>query len=283
MSSEQFGLQITKIVKALIDFYNIRENRDIDLTNAMLRCFTVLWIVMLTACSTVSQSLNQNEREIQLAESEFIQEISKATVLIKNYSNTYNGVIISPNGYIITTSHGINNGLQRVYLFNDKVYPAKQIYCEDRIDLCLFKIETETYLPFLPIAHNHDVMDSVFIIGKLSNRSLYTTEGKILLKDIDMKLNHRQLEKGIIHSAGIVTGFSGGPVLNNRGELLGINLAYFQSPQARKVASLSLMEYAVFINNVIKMHQVFNNKKRKNKMEKYSELIQLYSSGLQAN
>ncbi len=65
---------------------------------------------------------------------------------------TGSGVIISPDGYIITNNHVIENASElEVTLNNNKIYKAELIGSDPKTDIALIKVESEDQLPFIPL------------------------------------------------------------------------------------------------------------------------------------
>ena len=143
------------------------------------------------------------------------------------------GVIISPDGYIITNNHVIEGSDHiTVALNNKKEYDAKLIGTDPNTDIALLKIEA-TGLPYLEYANSDDVElgEWVLAVGNPYNLTSTVTAGIISAKARELGINPRamSLESFLQTDAVVNPGNSGGALVNARGELIGINTA-IESP-----------------------------------------------------
>jgi serine protease Do len=138
------------------------------------------------------------------------------------------GVIIDPNGYIVTNNHVIDKASDiKVYLHDKKEYPAKIIGADPKTDLAIIKIEA-TGLPHLKWG-NYDelqVGDIVLAVGSPFGLSQTVTMGIISALGRG-NVGIADYEDFIQTDASINPGNSGGALVNLKGELIGINTAIF--------------------------------------------------------
>src|SRR6059036_3438994 len=136
------------------------------------------------------------------------------------------GVIIDPNGYIVTNNHVVDRASDiKVYLSNKKDYPAKIIGVDPKTDLAIIKIEA-TNLPYLKWG-NYDelqVGDIVLAVGSPFGLSQTVTMGIISALGRG-NVGIADYEDFIQTDASINPGNSGGALVNLKGELIGINTA----------------------------------------------------------
>ncbi len=142
---------------------------------------------------------------------------------------TGSGVIISPDGYIITNNHVINGAKKiEVTLNNKTTYEAEIIGFDKSSDIALLKINANE-LPFLPFgdSNNLRVGEWVLAVGNPYNLTSTVTAGIVSAKarDINMLGNSNRIESFIQTDAAVNPGNSGGALVNTRGELIGINTA----------------------------------------------------------
>lgn len=144
------------------------------------------------------------------------------------------GVIISPNGYIITNNHVIEDAEKiEVILNNQKKYKAKLIGTDSNIDIALLKISEKTKLPFIYFSNsdNVEVGEWVLAIGNPFGLNSTVTAGIVSAKSRNLGIIKRNkntsipIESFIQTDAAINPGNSGGALLNFKGELIGINTA----------------------------------------------------------
>ena len=136
------------------------------------------------------------------------------------------GVIISPDGYIVTNNHVIQkaNKLQ-VTLNNNQSYEAEVIGTDPKSDIALIKIDAENldYLPFGD-SNNAQIGEWVLAVGNPFNLTSTVTAGIISAKSRDLGMD-RNISSFIQTDAAVNPGNSGGALVNTRGELIGINTA----------------------------------------------------------
>jgi serine protease Do len=139
------------------------------------------------------------------------------------------GVIISADGEILTNFHVVD-GLRggevslQVKTADGKTYPAKVVQKDKELDIALIKIEA-THLPFASLGDSDamKVGEWVVAIGNPLGLEHTVTQGIISAKG--RKLGGAGLESFLQTDAAINRGNSGGPLLNLRGEVIGINTA----------------------------------------------------------
>ncbi len=139
---------------------------------------------------------------------------------------TGSGVIISPDGYIITNSHVVADATQiEITLNNKKVYKATLIGSDDSNDISLVKIDA-TDLPHITFADSDAVKigEWVLAVGNPYNLTSTVTAGIVSAKGRDL-VGNNNIESFIQTDAAVNPGNSGGALVNTRGELIGINTA----------------------------------------------------------
>ena len=139
------------------------------------------------------------------------------------------GVITSPEGYIVTNNHVVENAQAlEVNLHDGRSYPATIVGTDPSTDLAVIKIE-ETDLPFLPFGNSDqvEVGEWVLAVGNPFNLSSTVTAGIVSAKarNINILKEQTAIESFIQTDAAVNPGNSGGALVNSRGELIGINTA----------------------------------------------------------
>ncbi|WP_163518090.1 trypsin-like peptidase domain-containing protein [Gelidibacter japonicus] len=139
---------------------------------------------------------------------------------------TGSGVIISPDGYIITNNHVINGAQKLSITLNDnRTYDAELIGTDEKTDIALLKIDAETDLSFATFGDSDQakVGEWVLAVGNPFNLTSTVTAGIISAKSRDLSGVNSQ--SFIQTDAAVNPGNSGGALVNTRGELIGINTA----------------------------------------------------------
>ncbi|WP_313307467.1 Do family serine endopeptidase [Epilithonimonas hominis] len=141
------------------------------------------------------------------------------------------GVIISPDGYIISNNHVVAGANKlEVVLSNKKSYIATLVGTDPNTDISLLKIE-EKGLPYLNFANSDmvEVGQWVLAVGNPLGLNSTVTAGIVSAKgrsiDILSQQSRTPIESFIQTDATINPGNSGGALVNVNGDLIGINTA----------------------------------------------------------
>ncbi len=139
------------------------------------------------------------------------------------------GVIISPDGYIITNNHVIANASQlEVTLNNNRTYTADLVGTDPKTDIALIKINTDDDdFAFIPFGDSNalKIGEWVLAVGNPFNLTSTVTAGIISAKARDLNEFDGNPQSFIQTDAAVNRGNSGGALVNTRGELIGINTA----------------------------------------------------------
>lgn len=137
------------------------------------------------------------------------------------------GVIVSNEGHVVTNHHVVA-GQQKIQvtLHGGKALPAHLIGEDTLLDIAVLKIEGDG--PFTPLklgdSSQAQVGQLVFAVGNPFGLGETVTQGIISAKERSLSDNQRDLFQT---DAAINPGNSGGPLVNLRGEIIGINVAIF--------------------------------------------------------
>lgn len=140
---------------------------------------------------------------------------------------TGSGVIISPDGYIITNNHVIAGSSELTVTLNDNsTFVAKIIGTDDKTDIALLKIDTEQDLPYTIFGDSDQakIGEWVLAVGNPFNLTSTVTAGIISAKSRDLT-GGRNTQSFIQTDAAVNPGNSGGALVNVNGDLIGINTA----------------------------------------------------------
>jgi len=140
---------------------------------------------------------------------------------------TGSGVVISPDGYIITNNHVIDHATDlEITLNNQKKYKATLIGTDPESDIALLKIEAAEKLAYIPFANSDAIKigEWVLAVGNPYNLTSTVTAGIVSAKGRDLQGNSG-IDSFIQTDAAVNPGNSGGALVNTRGELVGINTA----------------------------------------------------------
>ncbi len=163
------------------------------------------------------------------------------------------GIIATSDGYIITNQHvvGARPGRIEVTLYNGETLEGKTVWSESSLDLAVVKIDGENY-PFCKLGDAKDlrVGESVYAIGNPLSMQFQRTVTAGIVSALGRSISienedgeQSYMEDLIQTDASINPGNSGGPLINSRGEVVGINTV--------KVSSAEGMGFAVPINTCV--------------------------------
>jgi serine protease Do len=141
------------------------------------------------------------------------------------------GVIISPDGYIVTNNHVVQDASKIEIVLNDKrSYEGTIVGTDPSTDLAVVKVK-ETNLPFLGYGNSDDLQigEWVLAVGNPFNLTSTVTAGIVSAKARNINIlgtpDGTSIESFIQTDAAVNRGNSGGALVNTRGELVGINAA----------------------------------------------------------
>ena len=154
------------------------------------------------------------------------------------------GFIIDREGYLLTNNHVIE-GAERitVTLADGRVFRGEVVGADPAIDVALVRIANAINLPEAPLGNSDDLRPGEWVcaIGNPLGYVHSVTVGVVSF--IGRKLFDQSLDDYIQTDAAINLGNSGGPLINSRGEVVGINSAI--SPRASNIG------FAVPINQAV--------------------------------
>lgn len=162
------------------------------------------------------------------------------------------GVILSGDGYIVTNNHVIEGAQKIAVILNDnREFEAKLVGADPTTDLAVLKIDG-TNLPWLRYGDSDALRlgEWVLAVGNPFNLTSTVTAGIVSAKARNIGINTADysIESFIQTDAAVNPGNSGGALVNQRGELVGINTAI-----ASRTGSFAGYSFAVPISIVRKV------------------------------
>jgi serine protease Do len=144
-------------------------------------------------------------------------------------TSTGSGVIISPDGYIVTNNHVLEGSDEIEVALNDRrKFIAKVVGSDPSTDLALLKIQTQN-LPTLVFGNSDSLLvgEWVLAVGNPFELNSTVTAGIVSAKarNINILEDASSIESFIQTDAVVNPGNSGGALVNTKGELVGINTA----------------------------------------------------------
>jgi serine protease Do len=159
------------------------------------------------------------------------------------------GVVIDPRGFILTNQHVVDEVHSlRVRLADGTTTAARILARDPDADLALVKIDVRKPLPTMPLGTSSDLLvgETVIAIGNAFGYEHTVTVGVVSAVSRDVALNKDVSYKALIQTdASINPGNSGGPLLNVKGELVGLNVAIRAGAQG--------IGFAIPVDSVVKV------------------------------
>ena len=144
----------------------------------------------------------------------------------KKKVGTGSGVIISPDGYIITNYHVIENSSEVIVTTNNnKEYEAEIIGFDEVTDIAVLKIDSNIKLDYIFFGDSDSTLigEWVLAVGNPYNLNSTVTAGIVSSKSRDLNEYDQKNQSFIQTDAAVNFGNSGGALVNIQGELIGIN------------------------------------------------------------
>jgi len=164
------------------------------------------------------------------------------------------GVVISPDGYIVTNNHVVADASEVTVTFNDRyTTTAKVVGTDPGTDIAVLKVEENKALSYMEFGNSDDVKlgQWVLAVGYPLSLDATVTAGIVSAKSRSLGINRQQshsaIESFIQTDAAVNPGNSGGALVNTNGQLIGINSAI-----ASPTGSYAGYSYAIPANIVRK-------------------------------
>jgi len=153
--------------------------------------------------------------------SQIVQGVLPSVVSIITDKGRGSGAFISNDGYIVTNNHVIDEANQiNVYTYDKKLFGAVIIGADKEFDIAVLKVNA-TYIPIeLDDSTQVKVGEKVIALGNPGGLDFTVTEG--IVSATDRKISST-LPGYIQIDVALNPGNSGGPLVNTRGKLIGIN------------------------------------------------------------
>ena len=149
------------------------------------------------------------------------------------------GVVISPDGYVLTNYHVIENATEVIVtLPGGEEFEAEIIGTDYITDLALLKLNGRNF-PYATLGDSYDLIIGEWVIALGNPFGLFdiskqptATAGIISAVDMDFGPQKGRVYKDMIQTAAAINrGNSGGPLVNSMGEVIGINTFIYTASQ----------------------------------------------------
>jgi len=228
-------------------------NDKIDLNNKDLQSKINTLTSSISSVSSAQTSLQEQLGEIKATTSAdfsgIIEQEIKGVVTIKTDVSQGTGFIITSDGYVMTNYHVIEGAKAAgVFTYESKQYSVSLIGAEEAMDLALLKIQGNFHELELGNSDDVKIGEKVIAIGNPLGLSFTATEGIISAKD---RVGINKLPYYFQTDVSLNPGNSGGPLINAKGEVIGIN--NFKISGAENIGFALEINYAKQIINQISL------------------------------
>ncbi len=209
----------TKFISNPVSAFSVNNNTQKNLGTSSLPDLTFAAIKTIDAVVHVKNTSIVEESD-SWALQFFYGDDSKKKV------GTGSGVIISPDGYIITNYHVIENSSEVIVTTNNnKEYEAEIIGFDEVTDIAVLKIDSNIKLDYIFFGDSDSTLigEWVLAVGNPYNLNSTVTAGIVSSKSRDLNEYDQKNQSFIQTDAAVNFGNSGGALVNIQGELIGIN------------------------------------------------------------
>ena len=185
---------------------------------------------------------------------------------LREVKSSGSGVVISPDGYVITNDHVVENAsMIIVTLPGGEEYEAEVIGVDQLTDLALLKLDGENF-PYVKTGNSDNLIIGEWVIALGNPFGLFdvnqqptATVGIVSGKDMDFGQQGARVFQGMIQTdAAINPGNSGGPLVNVLGEIIGINTFIYTGGRSKQ-GSIGI-GFAIPINRALKIVKELRSK-----------------------
>src|SRR5512145_896221 len=191
---------------------------------------------------SVRDDMNFNGTFTQVI-SDLVQQVMPALAIVRGHRfGAGAGIVWDANGLILTNNHVVGRQTPIVVLQNDGEYESRLIARDPDVDLALLSIEATGLTPLKPVAAPPRVGEMVFALGHPWGQRNTVTRG--IVSALVHAHNRRGDSLPIVRSdTPLAPGNSGGPLVNVKGEVVGINAMIVGGDQSVSIAASVASEF----------------------------------------
>lgn len=174
---------------------------------------------------------------------EFVQQVLPSLVVVRGRRfGAGAGIVWDANGLILTNNHVVGRHMPIVLLQDDREYESKLVARDPDVDLALLSIEATNLTPLRPASASPRIGEMVFAFGHPWGQRNTVTRG--IISALVSAQNRRGEKLPIVRSdASLAPGNSGGPLVNAKGEVIGINAMIVGGDQSVSIAASVAVDF----------------------------------------
>jgi len=187
---------------------------------------------------------------------ELVQQVMPSLVIVRGHRfGAGAGIVWDAKGLILTNNHVVGRHNPMVILQNDREYPSRLIARDADMDLALLSIDAVDLTPLKPAPVAPRVGEMVFAFGHPWGQRNTVTRG--IVSALVHAHNRRGDKLPVIRSdVPLAPGNSGGPLVNAKGEVVGINAMIVGGDQSVSIAASVAND---FVKKVHKAERIPND------------------------
>jgi serine protease Do len=174
---------------------------------------------------------------------DLVQQVLPSLVVVRGHRfGAGSGIVWEANGLILTNNHVVGRHNPIVLLQNDGEYESRLVARDPDVDLALLSIEATGLTPLRPVPVSPRVGEMVFAFGHPWGQRNTVTRG--IVSALVSAQNRRGDQLPVIRSdTPLAPGNSGGPLVNAKGEVVGINAMIVGGDQSVSIAASVASEF----------------------------------------
>src|SRR5512143_3203082 len=168
---------------------------------------------------------------------DLVQQVLPSLVVVRGHRHgAGSGIVWDSNGLILTNNHVVGRHTPIVMLQDDREYESKLVARDPDVDLALLSIDTAGLTPLKPVSVSPRVGEMVFAFGHPWGQRNTVTRG--IVSALGSAQNRRGDTLPIVRSdTPLAPGNAGGPLVNAKGEVVGINAMIIGGDQSVSIAA----------------------------------------------
>ena len=175
--------------------------------------------------------------------SDLVEQVMPSLVIVRGHRfGAGAGIVWDANGLILTNNHVVGRRTPIVVLQDDREYESRLIARDPDVDLALLSIDATRLIPLQPASVPPRVGEMVFAFGHPWGQRNTVTRG--IVSALVHAHNRRGEKLPVVRSdVPLAPGNSGGPLVNARGEVVGINAMIVGGDQSVSISASVATEF----------------------------------------
>jgi serine protease Do len=165
------------------------------------------------------------------ATTELVRKLAPSVVSVNSRMTRGTGVVVSPEGHVVTCNHVLGRSAEVRVSFGERNVQAKLLGSDPYSDVALLKTEVSDLQP-VELGDSDKLSTGQFVLALANpfNRQPTATTGIITSVGATLRgWRGTAMENVIVTDARLNPGFSGGPLIDVSGKMIGLNTAYVWS------------------------------------------------------